>query len=735
MRTPDDIRKCVVCLNDGSGVLFQPENDQTYILTADHVFYQRNHGNKVLLPKVSIRYFDEIKNRYKEIESEIELQKGENYFPSEDSDIAILVIKRLPIVEDWIRPVKKVEENSDCILGGIPGLRRNAFPDDHTKWYVNHQPIDFDLGGVKRSGQMLDAINRKNITIDELRGMSGGGIFQLSGSKISLLGIQNQGPLDNEHQGRFLFTPLHAFEKIVKHYHNKLLPIFHSETPRATVSFDITALQKVGDIQKHVVEILESTERVVVDYNNDFSVFRACNEVLYKTSYKQIDMEETVNAIGESLFELLHSQEGELERDRMKQFRQALTKRWDIRIELVSKYQQGRFNYSAIPWEFLRCPESLADDYGKPGNIAKYNLIVRRFRDDTRKELTKLDARETQLNSLQVWFVVADDSMSAIGKKLEGLETKETLLAVKSKSLRVREIMDERELPHIIHIIGDLNREDREDIIQFVGKHPNRSNNQTFVLIQQSTSGANEYETFDYNAKLFLEAWRRPFASVISLPFNLEIDEKVYAIFKHFYTDLAEGINLGKSFLPLSRRLGNHNPISRPLIYLNFDCDFSFSKKVERTEPAMGGSFGKVNEETPTIGIQKTEIPSKPKKIGENTAANENALPHVVDFKKLGKLAEQLEEWGKKPTKDVYEDILVSYNNFKENNFPWENMIIFCNPYKDSAAITTVNVLGTDLEPMAYDILTKFFELGNEEIEQLLDKYKKQRSDMWIYPK
>lgn len=252
MRTSNDIRKCVVCLNNGSGVVYQAGNKLTYILTADHVFYKRNQGKKVLLANVSIQYFDEVEKRYKEVAPKVELRQGENYFPLTDADVAILVIDHLKNIEDWIRPTKEVEGNKDSILGGIPGLRRNQFPDDHTKWYVDHRLSDIDLGGVRRSGRMLDAVNKKNITIDELRGMSGGGIFQIAGEKISLLGIQNQGPLDNEHQGRFLFTPVEVFEELIEGIKDKMVSIFN-EIPGKTPERDGSLRSRPGKRTKKAI--------------------------------------------------------------------------------------------------------------------------------------------------------------------------------------------------------------------------------------------------------------------------------------------------------------------------------------------------------------------------------------------------------------------------------------------------------------------------------------------------
>ncbi|MBT8184159.1 MAG: hypothetical protein KJN76_04920 [Eudoraea sp.] len=250
MRTSNDIRKCVVCLNNGSGVVYQPGNKLTYIFTADHVFYKRDGEEKVFLPYVSIQYFDEVEKRYKEVEPKVELRKGENYFPLRDADVAILVIDQLQNIENWIKPTRKVDEDSDSILGGIPGLRRNQFPDDHTKWYVDHRLSDIDLGGVRRSGRMLDAVNKKNITLDELRGMSGGGIFQISGEKISLLGIQNQGPLDNEHQGRFLFTPIVVFEELFDGIKEKMVSIFNDETTTVSSDEDTTDSSRTGKRKK-----------------------------------------------------------------------------------------------------------------------------------------------------------------------------------------------------------------------------------------------------------------------------------------------------------------------------------------------------------------------------------------------------------------------------------------------------------------------------------------------------
>lgn len=252
MRTSNDIRKCVVCLNNGSGVVYQAGNKLTYILTADHVFYKRDQGKKVLLTNVSIQYFDEVAKRYMDVVPKVKLRQGENYFPLTDADVAILVIDHLKNIEDWIRPTKEVEENKESILGGIPGLRRNQFPDDHTKWYVDHRLSDIDLGGVRRSGRMLDAVNKKNITIDELRGMSGGGIFQISGEKISLLGIQNQGPLDNEHQGRFLFTPVEVFEELIDGIKDKMVSIFN-EIPGKTPEQDGRLRSRPGKRTKKAI--------------------------------------------------------------------------------------------------------------------------------------------------------------------------------------------------------------------------------------------------------------------------------------------------------------------------------------------------------------------------------------------------------------------------------------------------------------------------------------------------
>ena len=85
----DDIKKYIVCINGGSGVIFQPmDASSTYILTAKHVFEDIDTG---FAGTVKIEYYEVATAGFKEV-TPFALKPDVNYFPHpvEGTDIALL---------------------------------------------------------------------------------------------------------------------------------------------------------------------------------------------------------------------------------------------------------------------------------------------------------------------------------------------------------------------------------------------------------------------------------------------------------------------------------------------------------------------------------------------------------------------------------------------------------------------------------------------------------------------
>jgi hypothetical protein len=119
----DNIKKYLVCINGGSGVIFQPaDNASTYILTCNHVF--NDIGTAAYKNLVYIDRYDETTKTYVAV-SPFALSLETNYFPHETKDIAILKIARLPGAIDVLRLDDFDKYNKQASLYGFPGTRRN----------------------------------------------------------------------------------------------------------------------------------------------------------------------------------------------------------------------------------------------------------------------------------------------------------------------------------------------------------------------------------------------------------------------------------------------------------------------------------------------------------------------------------------------------------------------------------------------------------------------------------
>lgn len=204
----DDIKKYIVCINGGSGVIFQPmDASSTYILTAKHVFEDIDTG---FAGTVKIEYYEVATAGFKEV-TPFALKPDVNYFPHpvEGTDIALLKIDRLDTPADLLLKEDVLHDDHDYLLAGFPQLRRSAKG-------LNRIRLDSDVTILQdKEFQRREADISKNPNLKELKGQSGGGFFKIKDKKLFVAGIQAQIAAEDEQLGKVEFTPIEVFGEII----------------------------------------------------------------------------------------------------------------------------------------------------------------------------------------------------------------------------------------------------------------------------------------------------------------------------------------------------------------------------------------------------------------------------------------------------------------------------------------------------------------------------------------
>lgn len=216
--TQDDIKNYLVCVNGGSGVIFQPGNEKfSYVLTAKHVFDDIN--TEAYNGKVKVFYFNPITNSY-DPPLEFELIVEDNYFPHVEAgiDIAILKVSRIDCPEKILIKEDIAEDIKDYMLVGFPALRRTNKSIDISWW---RQDLGVELL-KETTNKRREADINKCPDWNQLVGSSGGGIVRIFGDYLLLAGIQSQVVSDEENLGRIEFTPTRVFNEIVLGSNGKL---------------------------------------------------------------------------------------------------------------------------------------------------------------------------------------------------------------------------------------------------------------------------------------------------------------------------------------------------------------------------------------------------------------------------------------------------------------------------------------------------------------------------------
>lgn len=245
----DKVREYIVIVNNGSGCIFQPEDDAySYVLTAKHNIANEN---------IEIIRFVFENNCWKEIA----ITTGQDmacYFPHPDKDIAIIKINKVGGLEHILRLDDFEDDRTGFSLCGYPTTRR-SFP------RKNQFRIDENVTvqGTKNN-QLREAKVPDNPSIDEIVGQSGGAIVKMKDGQLFLAGIQNKmADAKNEQLGRVEFTPLTSFDEIIRQRPEALSPL----SPPYVKSFEYLK-QQVMKLEGCFCNLIY-TKQLLQDFTDD----------------------------------------------------------------------------------------------------------------------------------------------------------------------------------------------------------------------------------------------------------------------------------------------------------------------------------------------------------------------------------------------------------------------------------------------------------------------------------
>lgn len=215
----DDIKKHSVIVGCGSGCLFQPmTNDYTYILTAKHLFFEtkedeRGSEYEEEYPdgtQIDIKRFIQKASVWEEEAIPFIIVKGDNYFPHEDENTDLAILKVEPKIEgfDKICTSSNLEPSNELLICGSPSTFRQNKPGERYTNYSIERIISSNNNVI--TAQVDAVLNQNNI-----EGMSGGAIVKIVENHIVIVGIQSKMANGTNFQaGQVSFVPIKLFKQI-----------------------------------------------------------------------------------------------------------------------------------------------------------------------------------------------------------------------------------------------------------------------------------------------------------------------------------------------------------------------------------------------------------------------------------------------------------------------------------------------------------------------------------------
>ena len=230
----------LVRVNDGTGIIVSPLDDSIlYIFTCTHVI--KDKSNELISKEnISVRY-DEHTSKNDHTFEIIDVVTD-----NDQKDVAILVVKR---DLDDIPHLYLSSEKQECYHIG--------FPENRKKIEGNFQEslvLQISIFDGNHEDELVEYEYQKTPTDKELKGMSGGGIFNKSGEMV---GIHTQSSMPDEKEllGKSVMIPIALYLKLIKQ--NDLSPVLEYD------------LQRFGDMVSWIFNF--DGEKVLEDSTAQFS--------------------------------------------------------------------------------------------------------------------------------------------------------------------------------------------------------------------------------------------------------------------------------------------------------------------------------------------------------------------------------------------------------------------------------------------------------------------------------
>ena len=293
----DDLKKYCVIVNDGSGVFYQPySSDYTYILTCKHIFYEKIEEESGQIKyseledgsKIKVTYLTKDGDNWKENFLNLDLQKKTNYFPHPNEEVDLAILKITPAYEGYshIFLDEDIENEKNLKLCGYPdNFRSNSYDLRFSTYKI--EEVD-TIGNYNVNVQLPPTL-----TIENIKGISGGGILKLSSDSISLFGIQSEMASKLSPTGKISFVKVKYFEEIIDYYKDQLTPLFQQyikdfrvlkdEILKLKEANDANTKTKLGFITQFKLDHINLSPEDIINEQKDYLLLKGEKKsVLFK---------------------------------------------------------------------------------------------------------------------------------------------------------------------------------------------------------------------------------------------------------------------------------------------------------------------------------------------------------------------------------------------------------------------------------------------------------------------